>query len=213
MFKFFLIIHIVSGVLSLISGTINLIRKKGDEIHRFFGRIFVLSMLVSGFTAFILSLIHPNYFLFMVGVFTVYMVSSGVRYLRFKPLVGLQKATFLDWFISAAMLISGILFVGFGVLQLSKSNFFGVVFLSFGLIGMLFVYQDYKNFKGITKSSNFWMIAYIGRITGAYIASLTAFLVVNIKYVPIELPAFIVWLFPTAIIVPFIIRWTRSYNK
>jgi hypothetical protein len=46
---------------------------------------------------------------------------------------------------------------------------------------------------------------------GAYISALTAFLVVNLHgdYIP----GFVAWLLPTALLVPFIVRWSRQYSK
>jgi hypothetical protein len=41
---------------------------------------------------------------------------------------------------------------------------------------------------------------------GAYIASLTAFLVVNVKI----LPSLIVWLLPTMVITPLIFIWSKK---
>ncbi|MEJ7684882.1 MAG: hypothetical protein WKG06_44950 [Segetibacter sp.] len=45
-------------------------------------------------------------------------------------------------------------------------------------------------------------------MTGSYVASATAFLVVNNKI----LPNIIAWLLPTIIIVPLIVSWTRKYK-
>jgi uncharacterized membrane protein YjdF len=45
-------------------------------------------------------------------------------------------------------------------------------------------------------------------MTGAYIASLTAFAVVN---TPNRL-SFLPWLLPAIIIVPLIIKWTKKYK-
>jgi hypothetical protein len=43
---------------------------------------------------------------------------------------------------------------------------------------------------------------------GAYIASITAFLVVNIDFVP----GAILWLLPTFLMVPLIIVWSNKYK-
>lgn len=211
-FKIILGFHVLGGSIGLLTGTVNLLRKKGDKRHRKTGILFTYSMLMAGFTSLALSLIHPNNFLFMVGVFTLYMTSSGVRYLKLNPIAQVKKPKFLDWLIAGAMLLAGLWFIGFGISELIHSNSFGLVHATFGLVGLLFVRQDYRHFTDFSLMENYWMRAHIGRITGAYIASLTAFLVVNGENLPIKLPAFVIWLLPTFIIVPFISRWTRKYK-
>ena len=44
-FAVFLILHILGGSVGLITGTINLIRKKGDKKHKLLGKFFIYSML------------------------------------------------------------------------------------------------------------------------------------------------------------------------
>ncbi|MBK9024161.1 MAG: DUF2306 domain-containing protein [Saprospiraceae bacterium] len=62
LFKIFLIIHIIGGSVGLITGTINIIRKKADKNHRLIGTIFVYAMITAGFSSLVLSILHTNYF-------------------------------------------------------------------------------------------------------------------------------------------------------
>lgn len=211
-FTLVLILHIVGGTIGLLTGTINLIRKKGDKNHQKTGLLFTYSMFISGLAALILSLISKSDFLFMVGIFTLYLVSSGYRYLHLKPIANKPEPKLIDWGILIAMLLAGILFLGLGISYLIKSNNFGIVLITFGTIGLRFVWQDFQNYKGNSKIENFWLIAHIGRMSGAYVATLSAFLVVNWHHTNIELPPVIIWLFPTVVIVPFIIKWARKYE-
>ena len=81
-FKLLLIIHIAGGSIGLLTGLFNIIQKKGDKSHKILGIVFYFSMLMAGYSSLVLSCLHPNYFLFMVGLFTLYMVSSGQRYIK-----------------------------------------------------------------------------------------------------------------------------------
>jgi len=72
----------------------------------------------------------------------------------------------------------------------------------------LFVLQDWLNFKGKSTIRNFFLTTHIQRMMGSYIASVTAFLVVNNEI----LPPVIVWLLPTLVIAPLITIWTRKYK-
>lgn len=208
LFKTFLVLHIVAGTLGLISGTINIINKKGDKKHRIIGDVFLYSMLTVGISAFLLSIIHPNYFLFIVGVFTLYLVASGTRYLYLKQLANNQKPRLIDWILTYFMLVFGLAFILFGVYHLVNRNNFGIVFMVFGGIGLRMAKADFSNFKGKSKLKNVWLTVHIQRMIGAYIAALTAFLVVNNQI----LPGYIAWLLPTVILTPLIFKWTRKYQ-
>lgn len=211
-FILFLVLHIASGSVGLIAGSFNIIIKKGGNKHKIIGKIFVYSMLASGFSALVLSTIHPNYFLFMVGVFTLYMVGTGNRYLYLKLLKINQKPKIIDWIITITMLLLGLIFIGMGVLFLIKAKLFGLVFITFGVIILLFVKKDFENYSGKSKLLNYWLIAHLQRMIGAYIAALTAFLVVNGNYSPVELPPFLYWLLPSLILTPLIIKWSKKYE-
>jgi uncharacterized membrane protein len=212
LFKIFLTLHISGGAAGLFTGTINLARKKGDKTHKLAGKIFVYSMLTAGLSSLVLSILHPNYFLFIVGVFTVYMVGTGNRYLYLKMLGRDQQPAILDWAITISMVLAGLLFIVFGVSHLLDQNNFGIVLIVFGVLGLRFAKTDFDNYKGRVKAKNYWLLVHLQRMTGAYIAAFTAFIVVNTKYSPVVLPSVVFWLLPTAILTPLIIAWTKKYK-
>lgn len=208
-FKFLLCVHIFAGAIALVSGTLNIIRKKGDKNHKLIGKFFFYSMLVNGIFGMIMTIIHPNLFLFIIGVFTIYMVSTAQRYLSLKGIPKGQKAQKIDWFLSILMLLFGIGFIIYSILLFLKSNTFGIVLLAFGTISVLMVVADFKNYNNKIKDNNFWLLVHIQRMTGAFIAAVTAFLVVNNTY----LPSVIAWLLPSVIIVPLIFIWSKKYKS
>lgn len=212
LFKTFLVLHIIGGSVGLITGTINLVCKKGDKNHKLVGKIFAFSMLTAGLSSFILSIILQNYFLFMIGVFTIYLVGTGYRYIYLKMLGSDQTPTILDWIITTMMLLAGFTFIGLGIYKIFLLDNFGIVFIVFGILGLRLVKTDFINYKGKFKTKNYWLIAHLKRMTGGYIAAITAFLVVNSKYSPIVLPSVLIWLLPTAILTPLIISWTKKYK-
>jgi len=213
LFSLLLAIHIACGTLGLFTGTINLIQKKGGKWHRLFGKLFVVGMFGTGFTAFALSILHPNYFLFIVGVFTVYLAGTGYRYMNLKQLLKSQKPSKIDWTLTIGMLLAGLVFAGLGVYNLVNGKSFGIVFLAFSLISLGFVRTDYSNYRGKAKEKNYWLLAHIQRMVGAFIASATAFLVVNLKYMPDAIPPALVWLFPTIVLTPLIFVWCKKYRS
>lgn len=153
-FQILLVLHVLGGSLSLLLGLYIMITKKGDKTHKIVGKIYFYSMLTAAIVALPMSYLHPNYFLFIISVFTAFMLLSGKRYLlKKKP----SDVTPSDWFLTIIMLIFGLAFLGFGVLNLIKNEFFGIVFIAFGFISLLFVVQDYKNFKGKSSIKNYWL--------------------------------------------------------
>ena len=63
-------------------------------------------------------------------------------------------------------------------------------------------YKDAENYKR-------WTMAHVGRMVGAYIASVTAFIVAGLGYGG-NITA---WIFPTIIGTIYIIYWGRKLNK
>lgn len=206
LFQLLLGIHILSGSLSLLLGVYLLVAKKGTRIHKKIGRIFFYAMLLTAVVALPMSYIHPSYFLFLIGFFTIYMLLTGVRYLKIRSP---KDVRLIDWILTIGISLFALFFVSIGIRNLMNGNSFGTVFLVFGSLGWLFAYQDFKNYRGQSGIRNFYLTTHLQRMTGSYIASSTAFLVVNNTF----LPAALAWLLPTLLIVPLIVRWSGKYKK
>ncbi len=207
-FNIFLTIHIIGGTLGLLAGTYIAIAKKGDKQHKLVGKIFAFSMLGAGFCSFVLATMHRNDFLFVVGIFTIYMVATGWRYLYLKDIPNGQKPLRIDWLIIGFMAVGALVFTYMGVrLALEKAPFC-LVFAFFAYTSVDFVIKDVKTYRGHIKTKNYWLTAHLQRMMGAYIASLTAFAVVNAP----ERASIIPWLLPAAVLIPLIVKWTRKYR-
>ena len=207
-FTILLIIHIIAGSIGLLTGTINIIKKKGDKAHKSVGKFFFYSMLINGFAGFIMSLIHRNDFLLIVAVFSIYMVATGQRFLSLKQLNKEQKPKAIDWILTYTMLVFAFLFIIYGSYLLINKVNFGIVLLVFGVVSCLMAIKDIKVYKGNIKEKNYWLSLHIQRMVGSYIAALTAFIVVNNHF----LPGIVGWLLPTVIFTPLIVKWTKQYR-
>ena len=207
-----LILHIVAGSFGLVTGTINLIFRKSGARHRVMGIIFTIAMLLTGFSAIGLAWINPSPFLFIVGVFTVYMVGTGYRYIRIRNSGGKKGPQIIDWILTVGMAVVGIVFLVMGGYLGFNGDAFGVVYIVFGLISLLFVSADRTNYGGKSKIVNYWQVAHLQRMIGAYIASVTAFLVVNSNGLTAFIPGWLFWLLPSIILTPLIIIWSRKYG-
>mgnify|MGYP003425066056 CR=1 FL=1 len=207
-FTILLIIHIIAGSIGLLTGTINIIKKKGDKAHKNVGKFFFYSMLINGFAGLIMSLIHRNDFLLIVAVFSIYMVATGQRFLSLKQLHKEQKPKTIDWILTYTMLVFAFLFITYGSYLLINKVNFGIVLLVFGVVRRLMAIKDTKVYNGNIKEKNYWLLLHIQRMVGSYIAALTAFIVVNNHF----LPGIVGWLLPTVIFTPLIVKWTKQYR-
>jgi len=195
---FLLVLHVASGFTALGFGLIAICSKPGQGVHLLTGRVFYWSMLLIAFSAVVLSAFRLNVFLLLIAFFALYNNVSGYRSIRNKSL---RPAAF-DWTITAIGLITGIVMV-------STMN---VVLLVFGGISLSLAIGDCIAYTKILKGKEAprfaWLVKHIGMMTGAYIATFTAFVVVNIDFVQ---PAWIPWLAPTAAGVPLLIYRQRKY--
>ncbi len=204
-FNILLFAHISSGFISLLLGTLVLTFKKADQLHRKLGRIYYYSMLTACLCAIPMTYLRPNPFLFTISIFTLYMLISGKRYLGKAKNAEISR---WDWTLTIAITLFGLIFIGIGVWQVLKSDLFGTVFLTFGIIGLSFAAQDRRLFLQVSSLKSQAITTHLQRMMGSYIASTTAFLVVNNTL----LPGAVAWLLPTAIITPLIIIYTQKYK-
>ena len=72
--------------------------------------------------------------------------------------------------------------------------------------------QDFLKFTNKASIKNYWLIGHLQRMTGAFIASMTAFLVVNATYLSDTIPGFVYWLLPTTVFTPLIIKWSKKHQ-
>jgi uncharacterized membrane protein len=206
LFTLLLYIHIAGGMTSLIVGFYVIMARKGDKNHRLVGLVFFYSMLISALISLPMALMHPNPFLFVVGVFTAYLLVTGQAYLHIKRV---EDVRMRNWVYTGIMLLFGLGFLVMAARMFWIGNNFGTVMAVFGLISISLSALDYRNFKGKSKYSNFGLTTHIQRMVGAYIASVTAFVVVNNTL----LPNVIAWLAPTFVFVPLVIIWQRKWGK
>jgi len=197
--------HIIAGAIGLVSGSIILSLKKGDQFHKLLGRIFFYSMVVSMLISLPISLQKSNEFLFIIAVWTLYMLITGLRALK---KTNIEKVDAWDWLITTIMMLFGIVLLSIGVIAVIKGSFMGLVAVVFGVISLLFVFTDVRFYRAEGKYKNQFLIIHIQRMVGAYIASFTAFIVVNNTV----LPNVVAWLLPTVIMVPLIIYWIKKWG-
>ena len=208
-YQILLFLHIAAGSLSLLTGGLNMFLPKGGKRHQKIGRLFVTGMMLTGGSALFMAQIKPNPFLFIIGIFTIYLVGTADRYIKSSK----NKPLLIDWVYTLGMFVFGSIFIIWGVITLAKTNAMGAVMLVFGSIGLYSVYQDFNHYKGEVAQRNYRLFTHIGRMVGGFTATVTAVLVVNAQYIPLAVPAFAYWLAPTLLFTPLSMYWIKQRKK
>jgi uncharacterized membrane protein len=194
----FLVIHIAAGFSALITGTFAIAVRKGSRTHNRAGRIFFYLMLVVTASAVVLSIFRPNVFLLLIAFFGFYQNLNGYRAIRNKSL----RPARIDWIVSAIGLVTGILMIA----QLD------IVLIVFGSLSLLLSIGDFRSHyllsRGGEAGRTAWLARHIGMMMGAYIATFTAFVVVNVQFEPMP---WLPWLAPTAMFVPLMAYYQKKF--
>ena len=204
-----LILHVIAGFTSLITGGIASFTNKGGKAHRRSGKWYFWAMTGVFVTAIAVSTLKNLAFLFMIGFFSYYFVVRGYRLLYLKGLGRTQKAGALDWSITAVALLFGIGLVTWAVMQKLNGNSFWPVPFVFGIVSGSFAIVDMRLYIKGPSFKQHWLAGHIVSMGAGYIATWTAFVVTNVRFLP---PVF-VWLAPSVIGSIFISMSIRKYIK
>jgi uncharacterized membrane protein len=204
------VVHIACGFAAFFVAPVVLAMVKGGKQHRRWGKVYFWLMAVVAATALVLSVYRPVVFLALVAVFSFYMAFTGYRVLfRQRPEQG-EKARMMDWVGAVLMLGTGVLLILLGGVKPTPLwARLSLVAIAFGITGIFFGLRDIQSFLRRPKDKNFWWYHHMGGMIGSYIAAVSAFSVINLRF----LPAVVRWLWPLAIGVPVILIWIRYYRQ
>jgi uncharacterized membrane protein len=211
-----LYVHIASGFIALLTGLVPMFAKKGGKAHIFWGKVYFWSMFLVALTALLRFQMKLNLiFLAGIAIFSFYNTFTGVRLIQRKET---HKASLLDYFASilAVFCAFGMLYFAYLAFKID-STFYSVLFPIFGIFIFLLAFEDLRVFMGKKTIDNdqpvplrYWFQNHISRMGGSYIATVTAFLVVNN---PPYIPGLVVWIAPGLIGGTIISRVRLSYHK
>lgn len=206
-------IHIIAGSLTLLSGFIAMTSKKGQYTHRLSGKIFFWSMTITTILGLNAGIFRPNYQIFIpIAIISFYQAASGYRILFIKTLYKGQKPKIADWALTIGMLLTSLVFVLVGIMNLSSDIFYSIVLFSFSTIGIYCCGVDLYNYIKKPTNKFYWLFIHIFRMSHGFIAALTAFLVNNSKLFPF-LPQVLLLIIPIAIGQPIISLTIWNYNR
>ena len=196
--------HAGLGGIALLTGGLALFVKKGSKIHRKSGKAFYYTMLASAILALIVSILPGHYspFLFCIGVFSIYFLLTGIRSLKFKRGDINIK---IDSIIAYLIIITGLIMIMYPVVLDGEIN---IVLLVFGIVGLVFGIRDLRLLKDLKRLKKRWLKSHLGKMTGGYIAAVSAFFVVNEI-----LPGVWNWFVPMIVGSTYITYWMMKLYK
>jgi uncharacterized membrane protein len=117
-------IHAPLGGIALLSGCISLVSKKGSPLHKKSGKVFFYSILLSAFSALVVSVLpnHKSLFLFSIGILSLRYKLKAVR-------------LSVDKIIAYLICITGFVMVTYPIILYSKLN---LILTVFGLASIVF---------------------------------------------------------------------------
>ncbi|TAE18481.1 MAG: hypothetical protein EAZ47_11860 [Bacteroidetes bacterium] len=207
------IIHILAGTITLISGTVSMLAAKGKSVHRLSGQIFFWAMAVTTALGLNAGIFKPELRIFIpIAIISFYQAATGYRILFIKTLHKNQQPKLVDWLLTIGMLLTSLVFVVLGIINLGSDLFFSIVLFAFSSIGLYCCGVDLYNY--IKKPSNkfYWLFIHIFRMSHGFIAAITAFLVNNSKLFPF-LPQVLLLILPIALGQPIISYTIWNYNR
>ncbi|HKP02143.1 MAG TPA: DUF2306 domain-containing protein [Chthoniobacterales bacterium] len=199
-------VHIFFGSIALFVAPAAMLTRKGGLSHRRWGKIYFCSMAGVAVTAVVMSFIRSGLFFVLLALFSFYLAFTGYRILYRKT--PQQGATGIDWAAVSMVLFGSVSLVVYGGCLMLTSNF-GTVAIVFGIIGLYFGVTDVRAFYHPPTDKQAWWFTHMRRMLAAYIATVTAFSVVNFHF----LPPIARWLWPTAIGTLGIILWVGYYER
>lgn len=210
-----LILHIGAGFTALLAGAVAIATRKGKGRHVAAGRIYFWSMAGVAATALFLSVVRPNPFLLLISLFSFFLTWSGYRAIHWKNKTLAGPVKWFNHTLVPLFLLTGCLMVVLAVLAWAGLSLipvlerFSTVLFVFGGIFTVLAGAELRHMLRPDLSGRFWwMYRHIGSMLGAYIATFTAFLVVNNSF----LPEIVAWIGPTVAGTPLIAWWTRTWR-
>ncbi len=202
--KILIYIHAFFGGIGLLTGIGSILVKKGGLLHKRMGKLFSIGMITSSLISIPICWMpqHQNIFLFLIGLFTIYLVIAGNRVLTFKTKA---KADMTDFMISGSMLFFSIIMVSLGIYCQLINIENGILFTFFGGFGLYMTIKDFIFYKNVSEMKKQWLSKHIGKMIGALIASITAFIVAGIGIGNV-----IAWMAPSILGTIYIMYWNRK---
>jgi uncharacterized membrane protein len=201
-----LAVHVSAGFLLVAVGLIPILSRKGAQLHRWSGRLFVALMSVLLAAAWIMTLLRFNAYFAALSATATITLFSGVRVLgRKRPdLDPRQRARPLDWIATLAVLAIG----AWVLLLVAQGRTGGKAAVSAALVYAAFAYGGWDLWRFLRPmawpfSPSLWRYEHVLKMLSAYGAVISAFSGNFLTFLPPP------WsqLWPTLLFQPMAVIW------
>lgn len=200
------ILHIACGMIALFVAPAAMLTVKGGLAHRRWGKIYFWGMAVVAATAMVMAVYRPIIFLALVAVFSFYFAFRGYRSVVLKR----EGPKLQDWLAALIALAGSLGLIAMGVYTPGRQFLPApIVSITFGLLGVGISAADVWKFLRPPADRNAWWYSHMAGMLGSYIATVSAFSVVNFGF----LPTAVRWLWPSAVGIPGIFIWIGYYKR
>ena len=220
--RLILLIHVISGIITLLSGLASMVTQKGGKLHRIFGKTFFGAMFVIFITTLgTVFLFRFNPFLLGINVLAFYMTFTGYRVLYRKRNANGQNAKLIDWLAMILATFAGLFLIIWGALvmtgntRIAWSSTFGILGIAFGIF-ILFtaLWEDALAFRRPVIDRRWWWYYHMERMLGGMIGAVTAALVQQLGDVALLGQfSWLPWVLPGLLGVVGINYWVGHYRR
>lgn len=220
----FIVIHVTAALISLVVAPVAMAVSKGGTAHRRWGLVYFWGMVTVNGAGLLLLTWRFNSFLFGITILTLYQAVTGYRVLQRKRPQQLAAPHWFDWSFLLLTLVTGA-----GLLIWGVATLLGVtnawipgsdgLWVVMGLLPLIFggailndVLADLRLMRQPPTDRNWWWYYHMERMVGSYIGLLTALMVQQVGPRLPDSYAWIVWVAPTLIGTPLLIRWIAYYR-
>lgn len=199
-------LHALLGGIGLITGIGSMVVKKGSKLHKRLGKFFTISMIISCIIIMPIAWLpnHKSLFLFLISLFTIYLVLIGNRALSFKSRKKL-KAESNDLTISITMFVFSLFMIAYGTYGLFFQVPNNILYVIFGGLGLFLTIRNFVFYKNFKEKKIAWLLTHLTHMIAGLIASITAFIVAGLKLWTVA-----AWVLPSVIGTIYIIYWRRK---
>ncbi|NQV53204.1 MAG: hypothetical protein HQ500_08465 [Flavobacteriales bacterium] len=191
-------VHIAAGSIALLSGIIALGAFRKVKYHKRFGMAFFRAMVIVFITAVVLATYRGFEFLLCIAFLSFFSAYRGVRAMQ------MLKGGSIMWYDQAAAV--SVLLTGGYMLYLSSLALQGeswsavIVYGVFGVLSLFLAISSIREFNSVSSKDPYWFRVHRASMGGALIATMTAFSVTALDF----LPDLIAWIGPSLVFSPML---------
>ena len=182
----------------MLTAAVALVTAKGGRWHVGAGRVYAAGMTLVFVTAIPLAILGASTFLFLIALFSFYLVFAGWRFARNRH----RRAHPADWIAVVALAVTGLCMWAYATVLAIHGDSQWVTLVIFGVIALALAAADamfhWKQPGGQRRVSR-----HLTNMMAGTIATITAVTVVNVSMEPVWVP----WVLPTIVITPLIVWW------